>query len=316
MNKSIPIGADIASVNITTRIFIISTIAARGKVGIKDSMASVHLQPLLVLAFVLRWTLATAFVTPEAQALAVLTLRQLLPASVALEHLLPVFVTTGPLVVLAYKLLEPLALPFRNREPLVLAVLSLGQLLPASVALEPLVLAFKNREPLVLAVLLLGKLLLRSVLLEPLVLAYKPLEPLVGEPLPLACGNLKNLPAVRKNRSSSFPIGVSSQIAPPGRSGIILIAPSRFPRLNRETRDRQKARREPHQGNAIQVSFREPAPMISLVIRRALTVDTLPVSTRRPWHYENDPRQPKNLCWRRLKAFANAGKSRRRHYGD
>ena len=286
MNKSIPIGADIASVNITTRIFIISTIAARGKVGIKDSMASVHLQPLLVLAFVLRWTLATAFVTPEAQALAVLTLRQLLPASVALEHLLPVFVTTEPLVVLAYKLLEPLALPFRNREPLVLAVLSLG------------------------------KLLLRSVLLEPLVLAYKPLEPLVGEPLPLACGNLKNLPAVRKNRSSSFPIGVSSQIAPPGRSGIILIAPSRFPRLNRETRDRQKARREPHQGNAIQVSFREPAPMISLVIRKALTVDTLPVSTRRPWHYENDPRQPKNLCWRRLKAFASAGKSRRRHYGD
>ena len=286
MNKSIPIGADIASVNITTRIFIISTIAARGKVGIKDSMASVHLQPLLVLAFVLRWTLATAFVTPEAQALEVLTLRQLLPASVALEHLLPVFVTTGPLVVLAYKLLEPLALPFRNREPLVLAVLSLG------------------------------KLLLRSVLLEPLVLAYKPLEPLVGEPLPLACGNLKNLPAVRKNRSSSFPIGVSSQIAPPGRSGIILIAPSRFPRLNRETRDRQKARREPHQGNAIQVSFREPAPMISLVIRRVLAVDTLPVSTRRPWHYENDPRQPKNLCWRRLKAFASAGKSRRRHYGD
>ena len=124
MNKSIPIGADIASVNITTRIFIISTIAARGKVGIKDSMASVHLQPLLVLAFVLRWTLATAFVTPEAQALEVLTLRQLLPASVALEHLLPVFVTTEPLVVLAYKLLEPLV-----GEPLPLAHINLKNLL-------------------------------------------------------------------------------------------------------------------------------------------------------------------------------------------
>jgi hypothetical protein len=133
-----------------------------------------------------------------------------------------VFVTTEPLVVLAYKLLEPLPLPFRNREPLVLAVLTQGQLLTASVALDPLVLSFKNREPPALAVLLLGKLLLRSVPLDPLLLAYKPLEPLVAEPLPPAHIHRKNLLVVRKNRSSSFPIGASSQIAPPGRSGIIL----------------------------------------------------------------------------------------------
>jgi hypothetical protein len=78
-------------------------------------------------------------------------------------------------VVLAYKPLELLALPFRNREPLVLAVLSQGQLLPASAALQPLV-----------------------------VLAYKLLEPLVGEPLPLAHINLKNLLVSRKNRNNSF----------------------------------------------------------------------------------------------------------------
>jgi hypothetical protein len=84
LNKSIPIGADIASVNITTRIFIISTIAARGKVGIKDSMASVPLQPLLVMASVLRWTLATVFGTTEAQGLAVHIQGQTLTASVAL----------------------------------------------------------------------------------------------------------------------------------------------------------------------------------------------------------------------------------------
>ena len=53
LNKSIPIGADIALVSVMTRIFIINTIAARGKVGIKDSMASVLLEPLLVMTFVL-----------------------------------------------------------------------------------------------------------------------------------------------------------------------------------------------------------------------------------------------------------------------
>lgn len=232
LSKSIPIGADIASVNIMTRIFIISTIAARGKVGIKDSMASVHLQRLLVMKFVLRWTLVTAFVTPEVQVMAVLSLGQLLPASVLQEPLLvmkfvllePRFMTPGPQVVLAYNPPAPLAVGFVTPEPQAPAALSLGQLLPASVALEPLVLPFRNRELLVLAFVLLGQLLLGSVPLEPLVLlAYKPLEPRVTEPLPLprVLVNLKNLLVVRKNRSSSSAAGASSQIAPPGRSGII-----------------------------------------------------------------------------------------------
>ena len=49
-SDSIPIGADTMLVSIMTRIFIISTIVARGEVGIKDSMASALLG-LLVLEF-------------------------------------------------------------------------------------------------------------------------------------------------------------------------------------------------------------------------------------------------------------------------
>ena len=159
--------------------------------------------------------------TPEPQVLSVLTLEQPLRASAALEPLVLAFVTPEPQVVLAYKPLEPLPPPFKNREPLVLAVLPLGQLLPASVALDPLVLPFRNREPLVLALVLLGQLLLGST----------PLEPLPLEPLLLACVNLKNLLVVRKNRSSSSPAGASSQIAPSGRSGIILTEKAKFPRF-------------------------------------------------------------------------------------
>jgi hypothetical protein len=54
LNKNIPIGADIASASVMTRIFIISTIAARGKVGIKDSMAPVPQQPPLAVTSVPR----------------------------------------------------------------------------------------------------------------------------------------------------------------------------------------------------------------------------------------------------------------------
>jgi hypothetical protein len=53
LNKSIPIGADIGLVRVMTRIFIISTIAARVEAGIKDSKASVRQQLLLVMASVL-----------------------------------------------------------------------------------------------------------------------------------------------------------------------------------------------------------------------------------------------------------------------
>jgi hypothetical protein len=130
--KSIPIGADIASVSVMTRIFIINTIAARGKVGIKDSRASVLLEPL-VLVFV------------------------------ALE-----------LLVLVFVLVEPLIQPSMPLEALVLAVLSL----------EPLVMGFVNLEKLLL---------------------------------------------LRKSIRNSPPAGASSQIAQPGRSGIILQAKSRSP---------------------------------------------------------------------------------------
>ncbi len=59
--KSIPIGADIGLASTMTRIFIIRTIGARGKVGIKDSMASVRLR-LLVTACVALELLAPASV--------------------------------------------------------------------------------------------------------------------------------------------------------------------------------------------------------------------------------------------------------------
>ena len=52
-SDSIPIGADTKLVSIMTRIFIINTIAARGKVGIKDSMAFVLLESFLVMMSVL-----------------------------------------------------------------------------------------------------------------------------------------------------------------------------------------------------------------------------------------------------------------------
>jgi hypothetical protein len=100
LNKSIPIGADIALVSVMTRIFIINTIAGTGRGGIKDSMATVPQQPLLVERFVL---------------------------------LEPRFVTPGPQAVLAYNPPASLAVGFVTREPQALAVLSLRQLLPASV---------------------------------------------------------------------------------------------------------------------------------------------------------------------------------------
>lgn len=121
--------------------------------------------------------------------------------------------TLKPQVVLADKPLESLVAAFSNRQRLVLAFVLLGQLLLGSVALEPLGLPFATLEPLVL-------------------LAYRKLEPRVTEPLPLASINLKKLLVVRKDRSSSSPIGARSQIAPPGRSGIILSGKSRFTRFD------------------------------------------------------------------------------------
>jgi len=160
LNKSFPIGADTIMVSVTTRIFMISTTAARGEVGIKDSRASV--------------------------------------------------------------LLEPLVLPVMTLKPLVMAVLPLKPPALAFVALKPLVQAFRNLEPLVQTFRNLEPLVQTFRNLEPLVLGFINLEPLV-----LGFINLKKLLMVKKNRRSSSPAGVNSQIAQPGRSGIILPANSR-----------------------------------------------------------------------------------------
>ncbi len=147
-SDSIPIGADTKLVSVMTRIFITGTIAARVQVGIKDSMASV------------------------------------LPES----------------LVMAYKPQDPLVVAFLLLKPL------MGMLATASVPLGPLVLGSAPQEPLVLAFMRPGPLGLTSVNPEKLILA-------------------------RKDRNSSSPPGASSQIAQPGRSGIILQAKSRFPYL-------------------------------------------------------------------------------------
>jgi len=67
LNKGIPIGGDIASASVMTRIFIINTIAARVEVGIKDSKGCVPPQPLLVMASVLPELLVMAFVNLKPQ---------------------------------------------------------------------------------------------------------------------------------------------------------------------------------------------------------------------------------------------------------
>jgi hypothetical protein len=92
-----------------TRIFIIRTIVARGEVGIKDSMASVLLEPLLVLPSVL--------VEPLVQA--VLLLKPLVLGLRNQEPLVRRFILLG-LLVRCSALLEPLVLGFINLKKLLL----------------------------------------------------------------------------------------------------------------------------------------------------------------------------------------------------
>ena len=117
LSKGIPIGGDIGPVGIMTRNFIISTIAARVEVGIKDSKAAVPRQPLLVLASVLPEPMPLASVTPE------------------------------PRVVPAYKPPESPAAAFVTPELQVPSVLARGRLLPAFTAREPMAQPFVTREP-------------------------------------------------------------------------------------------------------------------------------------------------------------------------
>ena len=68
-SDSILTGADTTLVSIMTRIFIISTIVARGEVGIKDSMAFVLPEPpVLVFALLGLLVLAFALLEPVVQA--------------------------------------------------------------------------------------------------------------------------------------------------------------------------------------------------------------------------------------------------------
>ena len=169
--------------------------------------------PLVVQAYKPLESLVVGRVIPEPLVQEVLPLEQLLPASVLVEPL-----------VLAVLPLVPLVQPSMPLEALVLAVLLLEQL-PASVLVEPLVLVVLPLVPLVQPFMPLKALVLAVLLLKPPALAFRNLDPLV-----LGLRNLKKLPVVTKNHSSSSLTGVSSQIAHPGRSGIILKAKTRFPR--------------------------------------------------------------------------------------
>ena len=182
LNSSIPIGAAIASVSVMIKSFIISTIMARGEVGIKDSRAGV-LPQFLALGCINRHPMAPDLKNPD----------------------LPVLERIAQ---------EPLPLAF-TREPLVLACILLGQLLPASVLMYPPVLA-------VLASVLLGFLPREFRNLEPMALASVALGPRVRERI-----KLRKILGVRKERRSSFLIGAGFQIAPAGRSGSILLPPER-----------------------------------------------------------------------------------------
>ena len=220
LNKSIPIGADIASVSVMTRIFIISTIAARGKVGIKDSMASVRRRP------------------PA-------------PTCVPVSPLVPGVhpgQPTGPSPSGQPPVLRPSGSAHRSRSPSGSARRSerasgsahrprcpSGQPTGPSVVRLSLPVRVRPAQPTgpgasgsahrSRVCVRLSPPVPESVRLSPPVQRASgscPWSQLAQKPLPLASVNLKKLLGVRKNRSRSSPAGARSQIAPPGRSGIIL----------------------------------------------------------------------------------------------
>jgi hypothetical protein len=167
-NKSILIGAVIASASVMTRIFIINTITAGGKVGIKDSMASVLQQPLILLPFALLEPLFLPFVLMEPLDRAFLRLASLALPAILLGPRPREFTALG-LLVPAVLILDLLRLEFVARVDLVL-VFTREPLLLTFVDLQQLVLPFRNQEPLVLALLTPEPPLPRAVNLEKLLL--------------------------------------------------------------------------------------------------------------------------------------------------
>jgi len=162
----------------------------------------------------------------EPQVLAVLPLVGLVQPCMPREAL-ALAVHPLKLLVLGSVALGPLVRQFRNLGLLVRPCMPREALALGSVALEPLVRRFRNLEPLVRRFRNLVPLVLPFVLLGLLVRRRAPLEPLV-----LRFINLKKLLRLRKSNRNSAPTGVNSQIAHPGRSGIILPAKSRSPRFD------------------------------------------------------------------------------------
>jgi hypothetical protein len=119
LRNDIPIGAAINILSVMARNFIISTIVARVKVGIKDSMVFVLLEPMDLVS-----------VLPE------LLVQAILPEPLVLEK----FVLPEPLVLAI--LPGPLVLVFVLPEPLVLAILPEPLGLAKSILPEPLDLVF------------------------------------------------------------------------------------------------------------------------------------------------------------------------------
>ena len=132
-SSSTPIGLDTKPASVMTRIFIISTIVARGKVGIKDSVAFVLLEPPVPASILLERLRARAFVLPE---------RLRVRVSIPRRPPAPAFRPLGPLV-LAFARLRPPALALGLPEPLVPASVPRQQPAPAFRPLGPLVLAFR-----------------------------------------------------------------------------------------------------------------------------------------------------------------------------
>jgi len=249
LRKSIPIGGGIILVSVMTRIFIISTIRARGEVGIKAFMAAQPLEPMvrrgaarepLVLAAIPREPPVRRFVPPGLLVLAAMPLGPSVRRYALLEALVRRDAALA-VPVRRFALLEPLVLRFALLVVLVLAAIPLG---PPVLRFAPLGALVRRGAALLVPVRRFappGLLVRQLVLLVLLVLRFVPMGLLVlrrapQEPLTLAGKNRQKLLRPRKNRNSSnSPTDASSQIAPPGRSGNSLLRMPKFSWLDLST---------------------------------------------------------------------------------